>query len=401
MRPQGAVPGAGDAHRPHIRRRQRLRDGPDGRMRGHHLQPVRRRPAGEIVHFQQHRPDAEPRRRPSHRIHQRAMGEARHRRRHAAARPRLRHRHRRHRPHRAAGKIERLHRAILLMQQQHDLARRRRIELRRKRRPRPHRLGERFRRLVEQPARIEPPAGEARDVLRPREIVLARRVQPRHPPPRQRVGGDVAIQQVAEKEIRPEFPGQPQREDPDRGEPHPRMVVQVVPRDDLPRPGIETVDPGPPGAGIVKRAPQPLLGREPVLRPPQPGAIEIVHAGPLLQPALPVGPPADLLDEFRGRLAMRRERRPRHLRLGQQPVPQPGRQARDRPFPLRSGIGIPPRRISRPSARQKGGKAVEPGVAGGNRFGIHAPQMAPRPLLAMPAGSAKQTDRRFGWTNRP
>ena len=82
----------------------------------------------------------------------------------------------------------------------------------------------------------------ARDVPGGGEVGLAGRVQARHPAPRQGVGGRVGVDEVAQEEVGAELPRQAEREDPDGGEPHAGVVVQVALLHELPRPVVEALD---------------------------------------------------------------------------------------------------------------------------------------------------------------
>ena len=72
----------------------------------------------------------------------------------------------------------------------------------------------------------------------------------------------IAVEQVPQEEIRAERPGEPQGEDPDRREPHPRVVVQPAGLDEVARPVVEAVEAGPPFDRSRVGPPQARLGRE-------------------------------------------------------------------------------------------------------------------------------------------
>ena len=172
----------------------------------------------------------------------------------------------------------------------------------------------------------EPTVRELGDVLRRREIGLARRVEPGDPTPGKGVRGGIAVEQVMEEEVGAERPGQLQREDPDRGEPHPRVVVQRAGFDQLACPMVERLDPRFARAGGLVAGALVAVALDLRKLGGDLPAVIVPNLRPLLQPAFPVGAPDDLLHELLGHLrAVRIERRAGRLGLEHEPPPDPGR----------------------------------------------------------------------------
>ena len=136
--------------------------------------------------------------------------------------------------------------------------------------------------------------GEAGDVLPGRQVGFSRGLEARDPPPGQGVTGRVCVDEPAQEEIRPQGPGQSQGEDPDRGEPHACVVVQVSGLGEFAGPVIEALDAGAARLGVVEGPPvsQAIPLAVARLQEPRPGG------RPHFQPALPVGAPEYLLDEL-------------------------------------------------------------------------------------------------------
>ncbi len=179
-------------------------------------------------------------------------------------------------------------------------------------------------------------------------------MQTGHPAPAERVRGRIAVEQVPVEEIRANAPGQFQREDPDRGEPHPRVIVQIAGFDQFPRPGIETVQPGLPALGPVDRAAQAaiLLQRREIAL--QTLAIARPDGGAAFQPALEVAAPDDLLHELLRRLGpVRGKRGGDHVALQHEAPPDIGRQGRDIPMRARPAVVVAPRGIAATHARNE------------------------------------------------
>ena len=101
---------------------------------------------------------------------------------------------------------------------------------------------------------------------------------------------------MAQKEIRAQFPRQAQRENPNAGKPHARVIVQVAGCDQFRHPGVEAGNAGAPGNGRRVTLRRCLHGSR------DPGAIGIPNRRALRQPALPIAPPEHFLDEFIGYL---------------------------------------------------------------------------------------------------
>ena len=101
------------------------------------------------------------------------------------------------------------------------------------------------------------------DVLRAGELVTVPGVQPGDPALGQCVAGGVAVEEMAREKVGAERPGRAKGEDPDGGEPHPRVVVQPTLLHELDASVFETVDAGPTLDGRLVGPPQARLGREP------------------------------------------------------------------------------------------------------------------------------------------
>ncbi len=157
----------------------------------------------------------------------------------------------------------------------------------------------RFGVLVEA-GRLKAPAGEFRNIAGGCDVVLSGSLDSGDPSPTESVAGGVAIEEVLEKEVGAEFPRQVEGENPDRGEPHTGVIVEVAIVHQFPGPGIEGVDTGlaVDGAGIGF----PKLGT--VFQLPEPSltfhTIGGPHLGTQFEPAFPVGAPEYFLDEFLG-----------------------------------------------------------------------------------------------------
>ena len=103
---------------------------------------------------------------------------------------------------------------------------------------------------------MEPTLGISRDVLGSSEIGLVPRLQARDPAPGQGVRGGVAVQEMAQKKISPQLPGQLKGENPNAGEPQSRVIVKVSGLDELLGPGIETLDSRPTSGRFLPAATQ-------------------------------------------------------------------------------------------------------------------------------------------------
>ena len=135
---------------------------------------------------------------------------------------------------------------------------------------------------------------------------------------------------MSHKEIRPQRPRQAQSENPDRGKPHPRVIVQIARIGQLPRPMVKAINAGFAPAGCFPILPQPAFGLDAILGRVQIGAVHVPDGGAQFQPAFPIGPPIDLLDKFLCRCStMTCQHGFQHIFLGQNPVADIGRQSRD------------------------------------------------------------------------
>ena len=182
--------------------------------------------------------------------------------------------------------------AIVLAQQQADAPGRGRHRRQRLRCGRC--LGQRSRRR-RQTRRGKPPASVARDIIAGGKVRLARRLQPGDPAPRQRVRRRVAVEQLPVEQVRPQLPRQPQREDPDAGKPHPRVVVEIAVRREFGDPCVEAID-----AGVARE--RAVIGRPPAaglhLQPGKVGAVAGPHRRAHFEPTLPIGSPQHFLEKL-------------------------------------------------------------------------------------------------------
>ncbi len=111
-------------------------------------------------------------------------------------------------------------------------------------------------------------------------------------------------------EIRAQFPWQLQREDPDRGKPHARVVVEIAGLQQLLHPGIEAIDAGLPLDGPPIGTGEPASAFYCSLLACKRLAIALPDGGSRFEVALEVSPPEHFLHEFLGVLkAWRGERR--------------------------------------------------------------------------------------------
>ena len=250
------------------------------------------------------------------------------------------------------------------------------------------------------------------DVVRAREIGLAGGLDARNPAPAQRVGGRIAVQQVTQKEIRAKLPWQAQGENPDRGEPHARVIVQVAGCGQLPRPSVKAFNAGFALAGGFPPVAQAALRGGVVQRAQQPRAILRPHRRPKFEPAFPVGAPKHLLNELFGGLgAVTSQNRLQHLFLGQAAVPDPRREAGDIAvlpgaviFVAARGIGASgvwqePRQ-GRQCAVSVGGE-WSVGMHHGAKLGGHAGQSIARAPLQPPRADTKTRIKQFRVWSRP
>ena len=234
--------------------------------------------------------------------------------------------------------------------------------------------------------------GEFRDVPRLGLVGLSPRVQTGDPAPAQGVRGRVAVQKMAEKEIGPDAPWQAQGEDPDRGEPHPRVIVQVAGLDQFRRPGVETGQAGLArlGRGDSPAQPAILLERDEV--PVETVAIAVPNARAAFQPALEIAPPDHLLDEFFGRFrAMRIDGGRDRLALGHQAAAQIRREHRHVPVRARAAVEIAPPRIARAHPRREGRKPRQAGGPAGLGKSCHESVSACRMQGELDRGAGKST----------
>ena len=230
--------------------------------------------------------------------------------------------------------------------------------------------------------------GVASDVVRARKVGFAFGVQPGNPAPAQRVGGRIAVNQMAQEEVCAQFPIEPQGEDPDARKPHARVVVQIAGFHQFTGPMIERLDPGAPFDRFVKGGPQPGVGIKPRKGRVARFAIAAPHAGALFQIAFEVDAPEHLGDELLGRgRAVLAKNRVDHFGFVEQAGVQPRRQLRD--VGARTAISGPTVivvasvRISASSAREKFGEARQTGVARrGEKHGVSMTKAATGSPLA-------------------
>ena len=151
---------------------------------------------------------------------------------------------------------------------------------------------------------------------------------------------------------------QPQGEQPDRRKLHPRPIVQIAGVAQFLRPCIEGGEAGASfNGGSIAFGEQPVTAQR-LARLRQLGQMRRPQRRPLLQPALPIGPPAHLGDELLGvGQRVHRQHRGDHLFLAQQPPPQRGGQAGDMAMTAPPLIEIAPLGIGTPRQRHE---LVEP-----------------------------------------
>ena len=128
---------------------------------------------------------------------------------------------------------------------------------------------------------------------------------------------------MAQEEIRPQGPWQAERENPDRGEPHAGVIVQIARCYEFACPVVEAFYSGAARFGIgqcvsvVKSLPIRVA----------PGQIARPDLRAHFQPAFPIGAPQHFLYEFFGRgQAMASQNFGHGLLLGEEPVTEIGRE---------------------------------------------------------------------------
>ena len=132
---------------------------------------------------------------------------------------------------------------------------------------------------------------------------------------------------MTQEEIGAEGPGKSERVDPDAREPHARVVVEVPGGDELMGPGIEACQAGLPIGGIFE-----VGTKRPVVGEASDQGITLAlvfgpDAGMMLEPALEIASPNDLLYKFFGGVQrMDGERLPQHFFLEHESMPDRRRQ---------------------------------------------------------------------------
>ena len=161
---------------------------------------------------------------------------------------------------------------------------------------------------------------------------------------------------MRQEELGAQHPGQPQGEDPDRGEPHARVVVQVALGLQLSHPGVETGD-----AGAARHG----VGRHRRVDPRYPALVVGPHLRPQFEVALPIGPPEHFLDEFEsGRGAVPGQAGAHHLLLGDQPVADVGRELSHRGAGARPRVAVAAGSVVAAHSGSEVGKVRQGGGAG-------------------------------------
>lgn len=171
------------------------------------------------------------------------------------------------------------------------------------------------------------------------EVAFAASVKTGDPTPAEGVGGGVAIEQVTQKPVGSELPREFQAVYPDTGIPHACVIVQLVGFGELFRPCVETVDAGLAADGVVVVwvigvLVEQIVACEKVVFP---------YRRTQLQPALPVGAPADLVDVFggsRGTVAF--QHGGDDVPFGEHTGADPGGEAGNGALLLGAGVGVAP-----------------------------------------------------------
>ena len=170
---------------------------------------------------------------------------------------------------------------------------------------------------------------------------------------------------MAKEEIRAQLPWQAQGEDPDRGEPHAGVVVEIACGGEFLRPVIKAVDAGLAFAGGLPLLAEARLGLDAVQRLGQALAIGGPDGGATFEPAFPIGPPPEFGEEFVGPLRVGAEGGVDRLGLGQEAVADIGGKARD--MGMSGQILVPAGGIGQARAGQEGGKPRGGGGACGGK----------------------------------
>jgi len=169
------------------------------------------------------------------------------------------------------------------------------------------------------------PGSKGGYVLRIGLIGFAARMQSRDPTPSQRVRSSVAVQQMPEKEIRAQPPWQAKGKNPDRSEPHPRVIVQIACVHQFGGPGVKTLQPGLTTHRPVHIAAQAAVTVKGGKIGVQPRCVAAPNLRTPFEPAFEVAAPDDLLHEFLGVLGAVGCKGCRHSILFQhQPAPDVG-----------------------------------------------------------------------------
>ena len=179
-------------------------------------------------------------------------------------------------------------------------------------------------------------------------------MQSRDPAPAQCVGRRIAVEQMAIEKIRTKPPWQAEGEDPDRREPHPRVIVQIAGFHEFFDPRVEADKPRVPRLGSLHIEAQAAVSVERGEIGPQPLNIGFPDLRTLFQPALEVATPEHLLDEFFCSLrAMGGKCRRDDFLLADEPASDIGRQARHGFVLSRTVVMIAPVGVAPPHCRDE------------------------------------------------
>jgi hypothetical protein len=84
----------------------------------------------------------------------------------------------------------------------------------------------------------------------------------RDPSPRQRIGGRITVEQMPVNEVCAQHPWQLEGKDPDAGEPHAGVIVQITGLCEFFRPGIKAGDAGVPALGSSHFGREAIIGAQ-------------------------------------------------------------------------------------------------------------------------------------------
>ena len=100
---------------------------------------------------------------------------------------------------------------------------------------------------------------------------------------------------MVHEEVCAELPWEAEGEDPDGGEPHSGVIVEVAGGGEFVRPVVEAFDAGVSGDGVL------VVGEFPLFfESGESGGVVVPDGGSHFQPAFPVGAPGNFLEKFFG-----------------------------------------------------------------------------------------------------